>query len=168
MMCIAWRDTSFTAGSQTHATLWNGSSGPIDLGTLGGIYSLADSINNSGEIVGTSYTALNVAHATLWNGKVATDLNSFASGSGWLLQRATGVNDDGWITGFATNIVSGQYDAFLLIPSAVPEPPLGLLMLAGLGSLAAYVRRNDAVNLRRRLAGSPGSPKPASQLLGRR
>ena len=75
-------------------------------------------------------------HATLWNGATVTDLNSFLDAStvsaGWVLYEATGINDNGWIVGNASNSLLGiQSHAFLLTP--VPEAETWAMMLTGLG-----------------------------------
>ena len=44
---------------------------------------------------------------------------------------ATGINDNGWIVGDATNINSGLTHAFLLSPTTVPVP--GAVWLFGSG-----------------------------------
>jgi probable HAF family extracellular repeat protein len=69
-----------------------------DLGTLGGISSWANAINNSGQIVGYSWTADRTVHATMWNGAVATDLGAL----GGDFSVANDVNDAGQVVGYAT------------------------------------------------------------------
>ncbi len=61
------------------AIIWNGAT-PTDLGTLGGRYSLAYGINDSGQVVGYSETLDGSAHATIWNGTTPTDLGTLLGG----------------------------------------------------------------------------------------
>ena len=50
-----------------------------------------------------------------------TDLNTLIDpSSGWMLEEATGINDNGWIVGYGYNSATGRYDAVLLTP--IPEP----------------------------------------------
>jgi probable HAF family extracellular repeat protein len=77
--------------------------------------SLAYGINNSGWVVGTSFfpTAF---RAFLHTSTGLLDLNSMIpSNSGWILERATAVNDSGWITGWG-RVSNGDEHAFLLAP----------------------------------------------------
>lgn len=75
----------------------------IKLGTLGGLNSVANSINNTGKVVGWADTSSGAQHAAFWlNGGVA-DLNySLPSNSPWVLNVATSINSFGDIVGIGT------------------------------------------------------------------
>ncbi len=135
--------SELNAGRETHATLWNGTT-PTDLGTLdGGYSSSALGINNSSQVVGWSTDSNGNTHATIWNGTTPTDLNDFLSlsevNAGWVLDKANGINDNGWIVGNAHNNLTGVDHAFLLTP--VPEPETYALFMTGLGLMGFIARR---------------------------
>ena len=115
-----------------------------DLGTLEGrLYSQAAAINASGQVVGSSDVVggFGVA-AFLYAGGTMTDLNSLINPSlNWNLLTAGGINDDGQIVGVGD--VGGEYHAFLLTPTVVPEPSTGLIAL-GLVSTLMLRRRKKA------------------------
>ena len=116
---------SVTASGESHAFVY--SNGIMDdLGTLGNSYvqSEAFAVNNSGSIVGESQDNTGaVQHAFLFSSAIMTDLNTvIAPDSGWTLTDATGINDSGEIIGRGEN-PSGAFDAYLLTPITVPEPP---------------------------------------------
>jgi probable HAF family extracellular repeat protein len=115
-------------GPGTHATLWEGGNTPMDLGTLGtGERSQATAINAAGLIVGSSATSeelpngeVGQEHACLWEAGGTTpraqDLNRMIpAGTGWVLERANGINDAGQIVG--VGYLAGQPRAFLLEPT---------------------------------------------------
>lgn len=149
---VGYSNTRTTAGLyEVHATAWVNFS-PIDLGTLpGGTWSFALSNNNLGQIVGWSYTDNSMSdmskHATLWKDGTVTDLNSLLDSTlvsaGWVMTSATGINDNGWIVGYATNTLTGQAHSVLLTP--VPEPEAYLMVLAGLGLVGFVARRRRQV-----------------------
>lgn len=111
----------------------------VDLGTFGGSNSWAYGINNAGEVVGDANTMSAADHAYLYRNGSMTDLNSLIDPrSGWTLETATAINDNGWIAGWGIN-ATGQTDAFLLMP--VPEPQSLTLLCFGGAVLACYGRR---------------------------
>ena len=121
----------------------------IDLGTLGGAFSIGMAINNLGQVVGSSNpTPLEYnTHAFLYTDDRMIDLNMLIDpDSGWILLEATGINDAGQIVG--NGYFNGIPHAFLLTPtdgrydlSSVPEPAtLPILALAAL----ALIRRRRA------------------------
>jgi probable HAF family extracellular repeat protein len=144
-------DTS--GNTQRHAIQWisNGAGGfsSTDLGLLGGTgtQSSAFGINASGKIVGFSEIAFEDEHAFIFDGGVMYDLNSFVTGaSGWTLRGADSINDAGQIVGYASNNVTNAEHAFLLTPTAIPEPAT----YAGLVGLVAFavtaLRRRQPLN----------------------
>lgn len=116
-----------------------------DLGTIGGLSSVAYDINNHGQIVG--YGDLlgdtNNGHAFVSQGNHLVDLNTLIDpASGWDLSTAFAINDIGQIVGIGT-VTQNQTTyshAFLLNPAPAPEPSawavlgLGGLTLAGLAA----------------------------------
>ena len=81
-------------------------------------FCLAGAVNNRGQIVGMSgqwgydYAT---AHALLWENGVMMDLQTLIpANSGWVLQQAGGINDNGQIAGIGLH--DGQLRAFLLTP----------------------------------------------------
>jgi probable HAF family extracellular repeat protein len=143
---------SDTAGdAATHAILWNGTT-KTDLGTLSEAYSYsqANAINASGQVVGwvanTISTSRTTRRATLWNNGSIIDLNTALDtatvSAGWVLSSATGINDNGWIVGYASNSLLGiSSHAFELSVLAVPEPSSWGMLVAGLGVVGFTVRR---------------------------
>lgn len=125
------------------ATLWrNGQR--INLGALSFGSSVAEGINNSGQIVG------NVGFFSsgfLWESNVMYDLNSLlVAGSGLTIVDAAAISNNGYIVGQARN-AQGQFHAVLLTP--VPEPASALLLCCALALIAR--RRGSATLLRNEL-----------------
>ena len=104
----------------------------IDLGTLGSSSSEALSINDRGQIVGGATNSSSYVRACLFDPTGAgnnIDLNTLLPpGSGWTLETANSINNNGWIVGQGIN-PAGYEHAYLLIP----EP--ATILLLGLGVL---------------------------------
>lgn len=130
--------TSNTTGNAANHAFRTAATGAItagsDLGTLGGTNSVAYGINASGQAVGYSYTTGNAAERAFFADVTGPmiDLNTLLpAGSGWVLTRATGINDVGQISGYGT--IGGQQHAFLL---TIPEPTsFSILALGGIALL---------------------------------
>lgn len=115
----------------------------LDLGNLGGFDSYGYDISNAGQVVGKVDRAyLQPSRAFMYSmDGGAINLNDLLTpDSGWNLTAAYGISDNGnYITG--SGIINGEYHAFLLNLSPVPEPETYAMMLAGLGLLGAAERR---------------------------
>jgi probable HAF family extracellular repeat protein len=104
---------------------------------LGGLYifgSVAEYINNKGQIVGYSVTSDMHYHAFLWQNGTMIDLGTLG---GWD-SKAYAINDNGWIVGWAAT--GDSEHAVLWTP--VPEPPSILALLCGMGGIGVVFRRN--------------------------
>jgi probable HAF family extracellular repeat protein len=103
-----------------HATLWSKAKGSmLDLGVLPGeTSSLAFGINNVGQVVGSTFYRTNVAHAFIWSPSTGMlDLSHLIPAhSGWVLQGALAINDQGQIVGWGMFNGQKQAEAFLLTP----------------------------------------------------
>jgi len=76
-----------------------------DLGAASEFNSVAEAINNSGQIVGWSYGLNSSYSATLWNGTASTNL-----GVGTIASHAYGINDSGQIAGWSVPAANtGRY-----------------------------------------------------------
>jgi probable HAF family extracellular repeat protein len=96
----------------------------VDLGILAGMASSrAFGVNASNRVVGTALLTNGTSKAFLWaNGSLQFLDNLVATNSGWSLQEAGAVNDQGQIVG--AGIVSGERHAFLLRPNQPPTVSL--------------------------------------------
>jgi probable HAF family extracellular repeat protein len=115
------------AGARPHHAFFstNPNAPAVDLGTLGdpgnlSLVSEAMGINIHNWVVGTSDTSPTAGrHAFVHNGSTMIDLNTrLVNGAGWILEFATGINDNGLIIGNGT--FNGFPRAFLLIPVGYP------------------------------------------------
>ena len=116
---VAGESACISCRLYTHATLWSKAKGSmLDLGVPpGGTYSSARGINNVGQVVGVVFYANNQFHPFVWSPSTGMlDLNNLIpANSGWLLQTANAINDQGQIVGYGT-LNGFQPEAFLLTP----------------------------------------------------
>ncbi len=108
---------SSSVAGPLHAARWRSDTEVDDLGTLGGPTSSALGINTAGDIVGRADIGLSQPHAFVFKDEQMVDLNTLIDDtSGWVLQAAYGINDDGVIVG--EGLLNGTARAFrLTLPS---------------------------------------------------
>jgi len=87
----------------------------------------------------------------LWDGKANNDLNSFLDASavaaGWVLEQATGINDNGWIVGSASNSLLGITNhAFVISIYPVPETDACAMALMDFGIMGFMARRRKILD----------------------
>jgi probable HAF family extracellular repeat protein len=122
------------------ATIWNNGVA-TNIGTLGqDSLSMANAINNKGQVVGYSGYSGDVGQrAILYTDGLLFDLNNLLSpNSGWVLNYATDINDRGQIIG--TGLLNGVHTSFVMTPT-VPVPAAAWLFGSGLLGLGALNRR---------------------------
>jgi probable HAF family extracellular repeat protein len=129
-----------------------------DLGTLGGTYSRALALNGAGDVVGYSETIPGTSelHAFLDSGGRMTDLNRLLSaGTGWTLESATGINDQGQVAGYGRNPTDYRRHGFLLTPEGggrAGSPPPGAFAAAARAPAAVAPTTAAAPDVRAELA----------------
>ncbi len=145
-----------TVGGQIHA-FRTAPNTPIDLttddlGTVGGTYGCANSINTSGQVAGTSTTAAGETHGfrTAPNAKInpaTDDIGSLGESPFYgFVTQANGINDAGQVVGGST-VSSGPIHAFRTAPNAAINPAtddIGGLPASPIGAYFSYGRGINA------------------------
>ncbi|MBM7774094.1 putative HAF family extracellular repeat protein [Actinokineospora baliensis] len=90
------------------AVRWDGNSTPVDLGTLGGERSRANSVNDAGVVVGEAQEYSGLWRATRWDGPVPQDLGVLPEDNS---SRAIAVNRAGVVVGASGNLEIGWRNA---------------------------------------------------------
>ncbi len=113
----------------------------MGLGTLGGNYSYAYDISDSGQVVGNSINRFGYSHAFITgpNGVGMTDLGTLLGGS---FSYASGINNSGQVVGSSDNSYSPNH-AFITGPNGVGMIDLG--SLGGSGSAALGINESGQV-----------------------
>lgn len=93
----------------THAFKWFDNKLEI-LGSLGGRYAAANSVNARGEVAGSAQTSSGTRHAVVWQGAQPRDLGLLAQGD---YSSARDINDQGNVVGEANLVRNGKPQAFL-------------------------------------------------------
>src|SRR3569833_548144 len=85
-----------------------------DLGGLGGNTSLANALNNLGQVVGLANTNnLGSSHAVLFSGTGSNNIDLDVLGGNTFISEAKGINDSGQIVGEGVASGGGRIDAIL-------------------------------------------------------
>src|SRR5262249_25532480 len=148
-------------GQYERAFIWQGGV-MTDLGALtGDLSSRAADINDRGQVVGRSANQLGQGRAFLWEGGVMTDLNTLLPpDSGWVLQYAFGINNNGQVTGLGD--YQGEMRAYLLDLDAsrtAAVPPFH-------GCASLFQTVTDDVNLSFAAFAGPGAETPVVVEIG--
>jgi probable HAF family extracellular repeat protein len=99
-------NTSAVTVASPHAVLWESDGSPIDLGhlegTAPGLYNMATSINNRGEVVGAAQSADGTIHAFLWTTEAGMqDYGAFPGAVVTVPPVVNVINNKGQIVGLA-------------------------------------------------------------------
>lgn len=121
----------------------------ISLGTLGGLESQADAINNKGQIVGSAEVRVGMQHAFIWQNGRMIDLGTF----GGTESSASDINERG--------LVVGQADTSATDAEGIPIGHGFLWRNGKMRDLGALIA--DAINDRGQIAGTVGTEASASQ-----
>ena len=95
--------------------MWDQEGDLHELGSLGGLSSTANDINDRGVIVGEAQIETGHTRAFIFRNGEMRDLNTLLpKNSGWTLERALAISEDGRIVGYGR--LNGESRGFILEP----------------------------------------------------
>lgn len=148
--------TSDTASGNRHAFFLAVNGAMQDIGTLGGLFSFAEAINNNGQVVGQAAIGQNdingtpITHAFLWQHGSMTDLNTLLpASSGWVLSGAFGINANGQIVGTGIHTAYGvsTRHAFLMTAAAAPWTAASISVGGDGGTRILWTKSNGTASI---------------------
>jgi probable HAF family extracellular repeat protein len=156
----------------SHAFLWQGTTGMVDLGPWGGSnYGAAIAVNNQSQVVGWGFTLDGWWRAFLWrSGRGMTDLGMLPNA---ISSRPNAINDQGQIVG-VNLVATGDWHAVLwaIVRPLTPAEQIGALTDA-VNNLAAAgkLKRGNAQSVLTKLDNAArqlthGHENVAAQMLG--
>jgi probable HAF family extracellular repeat protein len=118
--------SDLTGDTTFHAYLWTKETGMRDIGTLPGDFaSLANAINDSGQVVGASLDSMFNLRAVAWQNGVPVDMNTLIpANTGLFLLIAGQINSRGQIVGIGVTS-TGDVHGFLATPAPVTTATAG-------------------------------------------
>ena len=123
--------SSHLPGTLGTAVMWSNGAVTALAALPGAQGSTAEAINDQNQIVGNASMNDGSQHAVLWQNGTATDLNSLLpANSGWVLNDAYAINDQGMIVGRGT-YDGVQADFLLDLDAPVPALPAVQAFVAG-------------------------------------
>ncbi len=151
------------ANGNTHAALWQIGGGITDLDPTG-TYSVAETINDNGTVVGFMNVAGGVSHAFKYSQGQMTDLHSQVAGADFPNSIAWGVNDQGQICGQTYSTATGLNQAFFMDNnnSVTHLDSFGGLFIAayGINDSGLVVGQSDTTDLLQAFKWQPGDAAP--------
>ncbi|MGF1483222.1 MAG: PEP-CTERM sorting domain-containing protein [Opitutales bacterium] len=139
---------TFLAGFQALATVWDTNGTPTELGTLGGTFSFAQAINNSGQVASRATLANGQTRATVWDADCTpTNLGTL----GGISSIAQAINNSGQVAGRAS-LANNERRATVWDSNGTPTN-LGTLG----GTFSAAVAINDSGQVAGEATASPAN-----------
>jgi probable HAF family extracellular repeat protein len=135
---------NYTSGTAYHAFLRAADGTMVDLGTVGGVGSIALAMNDSSSVVGLSYAANGKYHAfvsrVVGTSRTMTDLGTLSGGD---RSAAYGINSSGTVVGFSYTS-AGKQHAVRWVPPLYVAEDLGTLT-GGTSSFAYAINDSGTV-----------------------
>jgi probable HAF family extracellular repeat protein len=142
-----------TSDNRSHAVLWTGGPGPLDLGTLGG-EACANAVNNAGQVVGYSRIAGGAALGFIHFNNHLFDLNTMTVAGSPTIVTTIDINDVGQILAYTSAGYAVLTPAYMA--NADFQAPLtGNWNVSGLGSAQTVEYGGAGQYVARLTAGSP-------------